>query len=1518
MESSRGCCGSGEVQVSSNVWQHLIVWATLGVVGAVLGGPPCRTISRCRAEQDGGPPPVRDRGEGRWGLDGLSGGQLDIVREDSVLWLRFLFLYAIAQAAADGPPCIPAAGGAISKTASSPTLCGSSDGMATQGSGVAMPTEVTDPLELAQWALQQAAANLGFSSETAKGFQGTGHQQFLRDGRLVMFGWEHPRDPEEYLEQALAPPRGWASWWAFQEWSDFSSVYSTYLARFDQGKFGHVRPKPTSFATNSWFLYEALDQQFLTESERQRFGKGPSAGKSRLQEAPTWARWAPGLSAAVQAAWCSWKREQGEQGVVEERKLWLAKLTEDEMFQRHVGNDHVPFRKGCPVCIAAQGRQRSHWRAAVTGLYSASFDLAGPFVDGHSFDPVASGRDKGRGYRFFLACAFTVPVSGVPGVEERSEIRLEGDEVSDEPPMLVEASGEAGDFGAGVSKVTHRVVGKRPESPDDPSGPDDGVRCPDAFPLEDPPLPPPSEPPAPVKTRTLFLGVPLRSKRSKEVFPAVQAVINRLESYGFPVHRYHADRAQELRARPLVEWCRARGIHATWTPGEAPAGNKAELAVQQLKGLARKLLAVAELGPSFWPLAVLHASRRNWVHLCSDLGIPQPTLLPFGVRLQARQRHRSGFASHWRSRTVPGLYLGQAPDTPGGHLVLVDCDGEEKKVLLTNTVYPLGPKTPELKKPKYRLRGKSAPDFVLRTVRVSATCIVVPDVQGSLARLSPGGEWGKGELESDSESVQNEFESDFALAHGDEKLAKKNCFDESGRFRLDADGEPRELLDEWDASLGGLGCLHLCRDSEAFLKSCLEAENYEFDICLEVLRRCVKRFPSPKRSILEGDRTYAVLGLYCQGGLRGITRYAKGNEDLTRYINRFVAHHYPEGQWTTLYLSRNTVAPMHRDARNGNGGLAWIVGLGQFQGGGLWIEKCQGPTLRKLPDGRVKPGTVLNIHDEPQLFDSTGWHEAEAWVGEDRWVIVAYAPRDFQAVVPLYQDALKGLGFPVQTLLNDSTRRDGEYGVSWMSKLKDIEYDGGASKHWGDSSLEGCGLDLWEVDFPCELLDEESYEAGVAMHQAAVHFKTRTAQELTDAVRNGYGREVVEMLRVARLECEWYESLLAREQPAVELQGSIRAICTDVPLGTHDPEPDEIFLQTRTISLEQARQELPLWRPAALEEVQSLETVTQAVERVSTQEVNKWVSQGYKVLQIPGKAVLTRKAGVGRRRFRAVCCGNYLQQDLSADSLYAAGVDAATVRTVIAFVSLQCHWVGVVADIKTAFLHAPLQQVSQQEIWIVKPPHLLVDLKILEPTDRWRILKALYGLKTSPRDWAMYRDATIKDLTVNLGEKVYRFFQAQSDEALWLIRVPGLEIEAVMVIYVDDFIVFGVLALCRAVIEVIQHTWKLSDPEWLEVGKTVKFCGLEVVRTASGFRVTQESYLTELLAKYSVDDVAPVPMVKSLGWLTSAQHKLLQGLYYGCPRGAVRTFRIRLPAWLSTPLSPRNLWWLWAIKFFVI
>ena len=256
------------------------------------------------------------------------------------------------------------------------------------------------------------------------------------------------------------------------------------------------------------------------------------------------------------------------------------------------------------MCIASQGRQRSHWRSSCTTVHSASFDLAGPFVPGRAFDPIASGRDRGQGYKYFLACAFTMPVTASAASEAAGPasgaemLEPEGLEPVDSIDVSAPVDGgpadATSDDGAGVAfhldKVTTRVKGKRPEDPDvDSHSP--------VPPHEEPPLPPP---PCPPSTRTLFMGTPLRSKHAKEVAPAVQAMINRLESYGFPVHRYHADRAKELRTHTLVSWLRDRGIHPTWTPGDAPAGNKAELAVQNLKGFVRKLLHLAELPCGLW------------------------------------------------------------------------------------------------------------------------------------------------------------------------------------------------------------------------------------------------------------------------------------------------------------------------------------------------------------------------------------------------------------------------------------------------------------------------------------------------------------------------------------------------------------------------------------------------------------------------------------------------------------------------------------------------------------------------------------------------------------------------------------------------------------------------------------------------------------------------------------------------------------------------------------------------------
>ena len=71
-----------------------------GRVVVVMGGPPCRTITRLRYVQPG-PPPLRTReGEQRFGRSDLPVALQQKVDDDSVLWFRMLLFYMVAEEAA--------------------------------------------------------------------------------------------------------------------------------------------------------------------------------------------------------------------------------------------------------------------------------------------------------------------------------------------------------------------------------------------------------------------------------------------------------------------------------------------------------------------------------------------------------------------------------------------------------------------------------------------------------------------------------------------------------------------------------------------------------------------------------------------------------------------------------------------------------------------------------------------------------------------------------------------------------------------------------------------------------------------------------------------------------------------------------------------------------------------------------------------------------------------------------------------------------------------------------------------------------------------------------------------------------------------------------------------------------------------------------------------------------------------------------------------------------------------------
>ena len=147
------------------------------------------------------------------------------------------------------------------------------------------------------------------------------------------------------------------------------------------------------------------------------------------------------------------------------------------------------------------------------------------------------------------------------------------------------------------------------------------------------------------------------------------------------------------------------------------------------------------------------------------------------------------------------------------------------------------------------------------------------------------------------------------------------------------------------------------------------------------------------------------------------------------------------------------------------------------------------------------------------------------------------------------------------------------------------------------------------------------------------------------------------------------------------------------------------------MSLAEARQELGKWRDPANDEIVSLEVTNRAVDRVLVSEVEEWAKEGMSIVQLPGKAVLTRKAGTGKRRCRAVCCGNYLPTDklgLTREELYASGAESLSVKVAIVFAAMHPNWAGVTIDVKSAFLYAPIRTENQgtEERIIVKPPAL--------------------------------------------------------------------------------------------------------------------------------------------------------------------------------------------------------------------
>ena len=191
------------------------------------------------------------------------------------------------------------------------------------------------------------------------------------------------------------------------------------------------------------------------------------------------------------------------------------------------------------------------------------------------------------------------------------------------------------------------------------------------------------------------------------------------------------------------------------------------------------------------------------------------------------------------------------------------------------------------------------------------------------------------------------------------------------------------------------------------------------------------------------------------------------------------------------------------------------------------------------------------------------------------------------------------------------------------------------------------------------------------------------------------------------------------------------------------------------------------------------------------------------------------------------------------DQTYASVVKSMSFKLLFAIMAhfdLDCEQMDVV----TAFLNALLKE----KVFVEQPEGYEQGSGMV-----CRLLRALYGLKQSPREWYI----TLRDFLVSKG-----FRRTESDHSVFVNEKTGL----IVSVYVDDIQILGPKGSKHILIlkKELSRKFAMTD-----LGPCSYYLGMEIVRNreARTVRVTQTTYLKKVLTRFGMSNcaTAPTPMV---------------------------------------------------------
>ncbi|OLQ15613.1 Copia protein [Symbiodinium microadriaticum] len=471
--------------------------------------------------------------------------------------------------------------------------------------------------------------------------------------------------------------------------------------------------------------------------------------------------------------------------------------------------------------------------------------------------------------------------------------------------------------------------------------------------------------------------VTMASKAANEVLAATKDILVQVKKLGLVVQRVHTDRRREFIGKSFRALCRDRGLVRTTTTGDDfKANGRVEALVGRAKNAVRTYLSGSGMGPEMWGFAMRHYMSKIQQEIVTRLGGRLPRIPPFGTKVFVKQRSWRLKKEEFMEKVVAARILCPSMDVARGFLVRTDDGTYLTTMVAVENVKEISG--------EFEVDGAPRPSGEPGARRriYGKTPIVA-----SLQR------------EDSVDAVSKMTAEEEEGLRADEEIARK--FLEAGDFSMDAADELLESL-----SLGEVYS-HNRRPG-----------TYEND--------------SDKVSV-------HVLGMFRHGGVVGATLGARRRPFLTQFLTKVVRTHAPSGTtFTTLSINYNTQLRLHRDGNNQTGAKAYLMGFGNYVGGGLWCrdEKAASAAVWKKFNGKWLSGYAYPTYHKVVQFDPCRLHQPLPWTGR-RISLSAYTVGCVGNCANDGRDLLQRLGFPLPSPQALSPEGGGVLKVAVVAKEED-------------------------------------------------------------------------------------------------------------------------------------------------------------------------------------------------------------------------------------------------------------------------------------------------------------------------------------------------------------------------------------------------------------------------------------------------------------------------------------------------